>query len=127
MRAYDGDLHGPIAQEVIVKSGQVSAAAGDKLELGVDLGGEGSGALDNVKKLLILLIQLIALGIQMLDDLGRAMEGGGRGDVVKSSIGGQQRRIWGSKELPVDRRRGHDGLLGMRRGGRGWEREMRDC
>lgn len=75
-------IDGAISQEVVVQPGKVRPSAGDELELCVYLGSDRILALDDMKKILLLRLDLVANGAEVLDDLCRTANTRGRSDVV---------------------------------------------
>lgn len=104
---HDGNANGAIGQEVVVKSGQVSSTTGLELDLKLGFDSNGILALDDVQDCLLLLVDLIALGIQVLDDVGWAVEACCGGDVVQRRVWGQRGRVWHSQKLFVHRLQRH--------------------
>jgi len=80
-------MDGAVGQEVVVEAGQVCAATGAELERGVDLDGDLVGRLDDIEEVFLLLLDLVPLGAEVLDDVGRAPVRRRRGDVVQRRVG----------------------------------------
>jgi len=99
--AYDGQIDGPIGQEVVIKTREVGSSTRDKLESGLDLCGDGILALDDGEEALLLLLDLVAQGAEVLDDLSRSAKTGGRSYVVQRRVRCQRRRIGRSEKLLV--------------------------
>lgn len=59
-------------------------------------------ALDNAQKVFLLLLDLVARGGDVLDDLGRRLVAGRGRDVVKAGVGGEERGAGRSQKLRVN-------------------------
>lgn len=106
---YNEDMDGAVSQEIVVQPRQIGASAGDELEGCVDDEYERTLALDGLENFLLLLLDLVAQSIEVLDDVGRSNAGGGSGDVVQRGVGGEEGRVGRRKELLVGRGGRHDG------------------
>ena len=71
-----------IREEVVVQARQVGSPSSEKLDCGVDLNRERVLTLHYTQKLFLLLLEVVVLAIEVLDDLGRAIDSCQRGDVV---------------------------------------------
>lgn len=92
--AYNGQVDSAVGEELVVKTGQVRTATVLELEGQLRLDGEGVLALDDVEELLLVLLDLVARGVKVLDDVCRAVKAGKGGDVVQGRVLGQRGRVW---------------------------------
>lgn len=83
---YNWECDGAVCEEVVVNGREVRSAANNKLECGLDLDEQRTISLDGINDLLLLLLDLVALCVQVLDDLSWAIEGGEGGDVVERRL-----------------------------------------
>lgn len=106
---YDWESHNAIREEVVVQAGKVCAASCEKFEGSVNLNRKGVSTLNSVQELLLLLLELVALGSKVLEDFGRAIEGDERGDVVQRRVVSEERGVRSSQKLRVCSLKRHDG------------------
>lgn len=103
-----------VSEEVVVEGGQVGRATCQELDRGVDFERQGVARLDGAEDIFLLLVQLVALGREMLDDFGGTVEDGGGGNVVEGGIVGQAGGAWSSEELQVSSLQRHcDAYVGV--------------
>lgn len=88
--AYHRQVDNTVGEELVVKAGQVSTTAVLELEGQLCLDGECVVALDDVEELLLVLLDLVARGVEVLDDVCRAVEAGEGGNVVQGRVLGQR-------------------------------------
>ena len=87
---YDWEGDGAINEKVLVNVWEVRSTAKGKLQGGLDLDVERTLALNSIENLLLLLLDLVALRVQVLDNLGWTIEGGEGGNVVQRGVLGQK-------------------------------------
>lgn len=92
--AYDRQVDSAVCEELVVKAGQVRTAGVLELEAQLGLDGEGVLALDDIDEFLLVLLDLVARGVEVFDDVCRAVEAGESGDVVQGRVLGQRGRVW---------------------------------
>lgn len=90
-----------VREELVVQAWQVSTAVIQELYREGCLNGKGILAFDDCDEVFLVLLDLVALGAEVLDDVGRTVEAGGGGDVVQRRVLGQGRRARRSQELLV--------------------------
>lgn len=98
---HNREVRDAIRKEVILQTGQVSTTAGLELERGVDFGSNDGLAIDHVDEVLLLDLDLVLKGVEMLDDLGGAEDGRRCGDIVKRCLVGEIRGAGRGQELLV--------------------------
>jgi len=92
--AYDGQVDDAIGEELVVKPRQVRTTTVLELEGQLRLDGQGVLPLDDVDELLLVLLDLVARGVEVLDYVCRAVEAGEGGNVVQGRVLGQRGRVW---------------------------------
>lgn len=90
-----------VREEVVVETRQINPAAGDELDVCVDLDGDDALAVNYVEDIFLLLLDLPLQVAEMLDDLIGADKRRERGHVVQRSIVSQQRGAGRGQELLV--------------------------
>lgn len=91
LETHNGQKSLAIGEEVVVETWQVGPAAGDELDTSIDLDCNGILAVNQAEDVLLLLLDLLLQGVEVLDDLSGADEGCECGHIVKRGIVGQQR------------------------------------
>lgn len=92
--AYDRQVDSAVREELVVKTRQVRSTSILELEGQLRLDGEGVLALDDVDEFLLVLLDLVARGAEVLDDVCRTVEAGEGGNVVQGGVLGQRGRVW---------------------------------
>jgi hypothetical protein len=105
---YNWERNNAIGEEVVVQAGKICAASSEKFEGGVNLYRQSVAAVNHIQKLLLLLLELMALAGKMLEDFGRAIEGDERCNVVERRVVSQERGVWSLQKLPVCSLKRHD-------------------
>lgn len=104
---YNWKGNGAVGEEVVVNGWEVGSATDNKLESGLDLDKQRTVGLNGIDDLLLLLLDLVALGVQVLDDLSWAIEGGEGGDVVERRLLREEAGVWRSQVLLVSSLKRH--------------------
>lgn len=121
---YHGNVSNAVGEELVVQARQVSPAVLYELDVEAGLDRESIVAFDDSDDVFLVLLDLVALGAEVLDNVGRAVEAGGRGDVVQRRVLGERRRAGRSQELLVHSLQRHTGLEMIRWVATSWrERE----
>lgn len=104
---HNWESDGAVGEEVVVNGWEVGSATDNKLESGLDLYEQRTVGLNGVDDLLLLLLDLVALGVQMLDDLSWAIKGGEGSDVVERRLLREEAGVWRSQVLLVSSLKRH--------------------
>lgn len=102
---WEGD--GAVGKEVVVNGWEVGSATDNKLESGLDLDEQRTVGLNGIDDLLLLLLDLVTLGVQVLGYLSWAIEGGEGGDVVERRLLRKEAGVWRSQVLLVSSLKRH--------------------
>lgn len=83
-------MHNAVIEELAIQSWQVSTTVVLELERQLGLGEQGIVALNDVDNVLLVRLDAVALGVEVLDDIAGTVEAGGSGDVVQRRALGQR-------------------------------------
>jgi len=104
---YNGQIGHAVCDEVVVEAREVGPATRLELETSVRLDGDEATTINDIEDLLLLLLDLLLERVQVLDNFGRAREGGGGRDIVQGRLVSQQRGAGAGEELLVGCSGGH--------------------
>jgi hypothetical protein len=90
-----------IRKKVVIQAWEICTTPREKFNRGVDHYRKGVRAFDDVQELLFLSHEIVDLAIEVLDYLGRAVDGDECGDVVERRVACEEARVRGSQKLLV--------------------------
>lgn len=105
---YNWECNNAICQEVVIQLWQICSTSNEEFNGSRNLDGKRVAALDHSEVFFLLLLELAGLVVQVLDDLGGAIDGDQRGDVVERRVAGQESRVRRRQKLLVDGLERHD-------------------
>jgi hypothetical protein len=78
--------HKAVGKKVVIQAGKICSASGQELNGGRNLNCKGALTFDNVKEFLLLLGEIMALAIEVLDYLQATVHGDEGGNIVKRRV-----------------------------------------